>query len=295
MTRLIKPLVWFWSLALATTTAHGQGSFGASAEPASPQPPATDASPDSGAYPTSYVARPITLARGLLRADASVQHLRIRAVTPLGTASASTTAIRLGAGFGITGDIEAGLSTQAIANPLSIAQASWGGLTLSVDPEFEFGDIGFYGRYRLLRGQLELALEGGVNLPLQGAFAFWIAAPLRYTMGALALDTGLALGVQLPSGGTLLNVLLPLRPRFAVTPSIYAGLDTGLQLAMLDGDGWAVPLGLEAGYVLATSGNPLDLFVNFAFPLFLAKGADGVTTELWTLMVGARFHTLVGS
>ncbi len=279
--------------------AHAQDDLYPSSETSAPAtgpaPSAQSAEAPEGPYPSNYVERPIVLTRGMLRVDAAINHWRFQVSTAAGSVSANATEMRFGAGFGITDDIEAGISYQAIASPLALGMASTGGFRLQIDPTFDLGDIGAYGRYRLARGQLEAAVEAGVSLPIQTDFAFWVAAPIRYTMGALALDTGLALALFLPSGLTILNVLLPIRPRFALTPALYAGLDTGLQLQLLDGDGWSIPLGLETGYVLQVGGSPLDIFLNFSFLSFLSKESDGVQTSLWNLLIGIRFHTLTAS
>lgn len=238
-----------------------------------------------GTFPTARAERPLTLPGGMLRIDANLGVTRLS----LGLLSATSLRLSVGAGYGITDDIELGVSLPS--------------LNFQIDPEFKFG-VGnpeILGIFRFLSGDVELAGTVAVRIPIENdflAFRLGLAALLRFG-GNIRLDTGLFFELNVYTSGTPapdpnVGLYLPLRLSFSMTENIFFGVNTGFNVLDLTnaGDTIAVPLGLFVGYTIAPADTPVaDLSLGFLFPqFFTTTGQDNPFTDLWSIGINANIY-----
>jgi hypothetical protein len=224
--------------------------------------------------PLPLARRPLTLTRGTLRADAALSIAHLQASVLGLTAASTSVGLALGAGFGVTEDIEFG----ATVIPLTLA------------PAFDFQAPTFYGAYRFLTGDVEVGVQFALTLPINRDFALGAGVPVLFHLGQTArLDTGAFLGLTFgDSLGKALN--FPIAFTANLGPHLFVGARTGVLLPNFDR--FAMPLGVYVGCTLAAGGgaSPLaDLTAGFDFPRFVStSGADPIDTGLWTASVNGR-------
>ncbi len=259
----------------------------------------------AAAMPSAYVLRPLTLMAGQLRLDGgppdhgllnsgfrnSGRGFRVRHVDDL-PGDDTGVSLGLGAGYGITDEFEVGVFL----------------LPIRISPDFDFGNIEFYGRFTFLNeGSVMVAAQAGIGLPTGegdglGTF-FLLSDGLTLTLGvpvALRLNEGF----RIETGGemelilgnnTQIHIDVPAAFLFQLTDVMYLGPTTGL--LVVDGDELAIGAGVTAGFTILQNEAPLmDLVAALEFPYFLWTGGlfDSVNLDIFTLTFGARvFFTVL--
>jgi hypothetical protein len=214
-----------------------------------------------------YSTRPITLGQQTLRLDLAppdfalldsgeINEGRGLAFTRAGNGQ---TYFGIGAGlsYGVTDDVELG----ALLLPLLL------------HPQVRYGDAEAYGRFRLVSGRFELALQAGAQVPTNtyGGVAFGV--PMLARVGRSArIDFGPELEVMLPRarGGTYANLDVPFAVHWDLGQGGFFGLRSGVFLPQMHGNDTTVKFGLEGGPILA-DGN-VDLVFWLLFPEMFHPG-----------------------
>lgn len=243
-----------------------------------------EAAAQNQAYPLRVAQRPITLPERTLRIDAGFNAAYVDAcVTVLGRTScsgATATALNVGAGFGITPDLEVG----ALVLPLQLTS------------EFAFGNPSVYARYRFVRtDQIQVGADLRLVVPARSGSSFGVqlGVPVAfYVNETFQVQTGLYYSSSF-SDPLVHGLSVPAAFNLNLSDNLHLGLRTGIELPFRNpGEGLTLPLGLEVGYTLAQAGNrPLvDIAPYFNFPAFLTPGSSGdvVQSSLWTTGVNAR-------
>lgn len=179
--------------------------------------------------------------------------------------------LSLGAGYGITDELEVG--TQLL--PILIA------------PSGDFGDIEFYGRYALLKGDVNIGAQLTLAVPTNSRFGLGIGAPVLFRMGPVRIDTGAELEL-LFGNPTYVDLDLPVAVSIDVGDGFFVGLRSGFFVP--DFADVAVPLMVHAGYTLISGKAPfIDLVGSFGWSRFLWTGAgDNLDLNSVDLILGAR-------
>jgi hypothetical protein len=123
---------------------------------------ASDRTPPS-TMPVRAVDRPVTLLEDHFGLEPDLYVTRAGETAVVG--------IFLGAGYGVSNDMEVGLNLIR--------------LTLSEDPSSGIDAPSGYITYRLLDSQLELAVKGEVEVPVNDAIDFAASVPMRLHVGSL--------------------------------------------------------------------------------------------------------------
>jgi hypothetical protein len=192
------------------------------------------------------------------------------------TTVSDDTAMGVEAGYGITDQIEAGLSTG-----------------LGIDPEFEWSEsLGLYAMYLAL-DQAQLDVAARVDVPLSfvdGAdtfSGFVLGAPVRYlVMPQLAVYAGHGLLPIVTSDPSQVDLNLNVGVAFQAMPKLAVRLDTQPASIALSGDGNEtstygdfIPVSLLGLYAIS---NKIDLVVQVAFPSLEDAG------DLYAIGAGAN-------
>lgn len=244
------------------------------------------AAQNSGEYPLRVAGRPQTIPARTIRGDAQfLVNGASACVTVLGTtscASATSTNLNLGLGFGINHDLEVG----ATVAPLQLTE------------EFQYNNPSLYARYQFFHGgPLQVGAQLVGFIPVRSGSHFQLSAglPVWYNLGDLfQVRTGVFYDATF-SDPVSHSISIPLHFLYNFTDQVHGGLLTGVNLPLKDtGDRLTIPLGVEAGFVLANVNNRplLDLGANFVFPAFLTPGSSGdtVVTNFWQVGVTARYY-----
>ena len=182
-------------------------------------------------YPEEYVNRPLTLVRGMVEARAGIVYEKLAFTDPISGTSTSvdSTGLRVEAGYGVTDQVEAGLSTG-----------------LGIDPDFEWSkDLGLYGMFLAL-DQDKLDVAARVDVPLlfddcEGCDTFngfVVGAPVRYlVMDKLALYAGHGLLPIQTSDPSYVDLDLNIGVAFQAMPQLAVRLDTQPLSLAISGDG----------------------------------------------------------
>lgn len=224
-------------------------------------------------YPLVYGQRPIVLTEGLSQIEAAF------------------TAIKFDNPF--VDDVFLSLNASYDYGILENLTAGVLAVPLALSPEADYGNPRVYGRYRLLSGAFDLGVNLGITLPIQSGSDLGIDVGVlaRFFLNkATYLNAGIYLGISF-ADGTPLSLSIPVELAISFTRNIFFSVDTGFNIANLDGDSFAIPLGVGLGYTLegATGGPMLDLYLKFGFPTAITDaGAFEVMT--WQAMLGGRFY-----
>ncbi len=266
-----------------------QGQYGAPQQPPPNQYGQVQApEPVSNQVARQYTQRGITLPKMTLRGTLGFYVLR------LSIAGLSSTAVGadIGGGFGITDDLEVGVDRQRMINENT--GIATGLLPLQFSPDFAFGNLQVYGRYRFLNTEtVQLGADLEVSVPTRSGrvFGVGIGVPVRFNFGSLALDLFPRFVIGFASGNTDTALSMPINFSFGIGEAMYAGLITGFTT---DFDGVSVPLGVRFGYTLELAGGAgkLDLEPALVFPSAIVSGNGSTDTffELFQINVNARFH-----
>ncbi|MEM1414750.1 MAG: hypothetical protein AAGH15_07610 [Myxococcota bacterium] len=228
-------------------------------------------------YPTAYVQRPLTIGARRIHVNGFLHVFR-----PFDGADPAS-GFNIGGSFGITDDLEVGVSAERMGTDRGrwiLGSLFRGAFPLQFTQDFDYGDIPLFARFRLIDGDLELALEASVLIPTQTDFGFAFGVPIRVHLGdALSLDTGAELAVWFVdvSPGvdeTQVNLEVPARFALQFTEELYLGLNTGFRT--IDFDLHSIPFGIEVGFTIMAGSVPLDLVGAFQWPdfLFFGEGVD---------------------
>lgn len=262
------------------------------------QAPPDDYELPSEGYPTNFTQRPITLPAMTIKADLAFAVVHLPAPLDNGFL------LNLGGAFGILDDLEVGISgdRQGLNNGILFGPtggiAANGLVPLILAPDFDFGDIYLYGRYRFLNtDSFQMGVELGFNIPTATEFGLVVAAPFRLSLGDMfSIDGGLEFLTIFTDDATV-ALRATIQPRIAPVDFLYFGVDLGIGFGFTNTKTIAIPLGFEAGYVIDLDTVKIDAYLNFSFPVLYgsfdtgAGGREGDSvTEIWQLVVGARAY-----
>lgn len=235
--------------------------------------PAIDAAPaaSGGRYPVKYAARPLTLSAMTLRAEGDI--LFPKTISLFGGGSEFGVALGVGAAFGVTNELEVGVTI----------------LPLTLAPDAAFGDIPLYGRFAFLKGNFELGAQLGLTIPTSTKFGLEPGLVGTLHAGNGRLDFGVLLGLRF-SDPLYKQLNIPLVGSWNFSDNFFGQIRTGIQLP--DFDALNVPLGLGAFYTIAKGDVPmLDVGATFDWPFYLnSEAADTLTFDVFTIGLSARFH-----
>lgn len=256
-------------------------------------PAATEApSSGGGKNPTAYAKRGLTMEKGTVRVDFSNAGFGITdspGIIALGGGSRGlnlgyngsdfSVALGLGASVAIIDNLEAGFLL----------------VPLSLSPATDFGNMGFYGRYRFISGSFELGGQVALTIPTSGGFGMSFGLPALIRLSdTMRLDTGVVLNLTLDPG-TAVGLGVPLLLAFQISDPFWFGIRTGLNLGNFDavGDTISVPLGVAAGYSVAMSGTAslLDITGEFTWTQFINSGhPDTIVPDNFAIILGAALY-----
>jgi len=265
-------------------------------------------------YPKAIASRPLTMEPFMIRGSFIVHVKRAASDRETGMlASKPLVAIDLGWAFGVRENLEVGVSGHRIGSPS--ANAGQALFPIVVSPEGGFGDMPLYVRYSFLqRDYLEMAGDLVLLLPTGTNLALTLGLPMRIRARApVTVDTGAQVVVL--SNGAGLNVDLPVKATYSVTPSGFLFGESGFSFQNLarnvtggsfdDGslafpvarNQVLVPLIIGGGYSHVLKNIVmLDVFAQVGWNPFVylnpPTGIDVVpVADSWVLAVGVVIHT----
>jgi hypothetical protein len=261
--------------------------------------PAWAQGPGAEGLPQAMSERGLVLAPGVLRGDFAprdfgllfggigglsltqdIPGFRVGRVAVGGGGNFDTDITRLtlgaGAALGVMEDLEVG----AMLLPVYLA------------PDGDFGDIEAYGRYRFLKGDVEVGAQVTVAFPTSTHFGLGFGAPVLFHLGRMRIDTGLELELIF-TDPTVVDIDIPAAFTFDLGDGLFAGARTGLYVP--DFDDVAIPLWGFVGYTLISGNAPfIDLVATFGWPRFIWTGVgDSVEIDTFDMVLGARFFFTV--
>lgn len=215
--------------------------------------------------PDRYQARPLTLPRSVLRPDLGLRFTS-EYEPPPSDRRHNTLDFWLGLGAGLTPDFELG----ALIAPLRLA------------PRFDYLNPEIYVRYRFVRGQAEVGVEGRVELPVDSRGSATIGLPLLIHAGdVVRLDFGAFLQTDFMDE---LVLHFPFALAIQASMPVFFGFETGASVWLEPDRNAVVPLGFFLGYTIIGRGDPaVDIRVGFRLP-DVERGFD-----LWEATLGFTF------
>ena len=265
-------------------------------------------------YPKAYASRPLTMNKFMIRATFSVDTKRAIIDRDTGAQeSRPLVSIDLGAAFSIFDNLEVGISNYRLGS--TPANAAQGIFPIVVSPIGGFGDMPLYVRYSFLRkAYVEMAADFVLLVPSWTNLSATFGLPIRIrARRPLTVDTGTELVIL--SNGAGLNVELPVKATFNITPAGFIFGDSGFSFQNLarnlTGGSYFdtslafpvarnqvfVPLGVGGGYTHVVKNLVMiDVFARFGWnPFVYLNPPSGVNTlpatDSWVLSVGAIIHT----
>jgi hypothetical protein len=244
-------------------------------------------------YPKSYSPRPLTLQKGMIRANGIF--------TIWDDGVDIVYGMTLGGSLGVTDDLELGINNYRVGSSL---QQKYEGLVAVVfAPDAGFGDIPVYGRYRFVhREKLDFAGDLIFVLPSNTAFALEGAFPLRVKPNdRLSIDTGTEVRGTFGSSKRA-DIRIPAIVNYNFSDRAFISGETGVWLVNLgkgfdtataDSEGVDIPIGFRAGGTWKKENKYLiDLFAGFAFPALIEAGTSRKTVDfgIWDIFVGVAYH-----
>lgn len=134
------------------------------------------------------------------------------------------------------------------------------------DPNAGFGDMPIWATYQLTDDRVQLGLRAAFYLPTQTDFQMQFGLPILARLGGLRLESGVFVHITFDQEYTFSEVFVPARIGFQITPEIFAGARTGLNMGFVDGETFfAMPLYGFAGYTMSTDIGPIDFGLQFGF------------------------------
>lgn len=221
---------------------------------------------------------------GAVGADGGITYTKYPTIDlgPLGgEINLDTVQLTVGAAYGITPELEAGLLLPVL---LSAGDAE----------DFDkLSSIPLFATYAVDMGNFDVGGRVTLNLPVADSAQMGVTPgiPALFRFGNSRLDTGIFIPLVFPDEGDMQKTLsIPVRFSQSVTPKIFLGVETGLILPDIKTDNGAVPLSIFGGYTLLAGGNVIDLGASVGFPSFfsLAEGAENPITDIMQISVGAN-------
>ena len=245
-------------------------------------------------YPKSYSVRPLTMQKGMIRANGIFDFWDDGVDTVFG--------MTLGASIGVTDDLELGINNYRIGS--SLQQRYEGLIPVIFTPSAGFGNMPLYGRYRFVkREKLDFAGDLIFVLPTDTAFALEVALPFRIKPNdRLSVDTGVEVRGTFGSSKRA-DIRIPAIVNYNISDRAFIAGETGVQFVNLgkgfntapaDSQGVAIPIGFRAGGTWKKADKHLiDLFAGFAFPELFEFGTSRSTVDfgIWDIFVGVAFYT----
>ncbi len=245
-------------------------------------------------YPKSYSVRPLTMQKGMIRANGIFDFWDDGVDTVFG--------MTLGASIGVTDDLELGINNYRIGS--SLQQRYEGLIPVIFTPSAGFGNMPLYGRYRFVkREKLDFAGDLIFVLPTDTAFALEVALPFRIKPNdRLSVDTGVEVRGTFGSAKRA-DIRIPAIVNYNISDRAFIAGETGVQFVNLgkgfntapaDSQGVAIPIGFRAGGTWKKADKHLiDLFAGFAFPELFEFGTSRSTVDfgIWDIFVGVAFYT----
>ena len=245
-------------------------------------------------YPKSYSVRPLTMQKGMIRANGIFDFWDDGVDTVFG--------MTLGASISVTDDLELGINNYRIGS--SLQQRYEGLIPVTFTPSAGFGNMPLYGRYRFVkREKLDFAGDLIFVLPTDTPFALEMALPLRIKPNdRLSVDTGVEVRGTFGSAKHA-DIRIPAIVNYNFSGRAFISGETGVQFVNLgkdfntapaDSQGVAIPIGFRAGGTWKKEDKHLiDLFAGFAFPELIEAGTSRSTVDfgIWDIFVGVAFYT----
>ena len=245
-------------------------------------------------YPKSYSVRPLTMQKGMVRANGIFTVWDDGVDTVFG--------MTLGGSIGVLDDLELGINNYRIGS--SVQQRYEALIPVIFAPSAGFGNMPLYGRYRFVhREKLDFAGDLIFVLPVDTAFALEVALPFRITPNdRLSVDTGLEVRGTFGSAKRA-DIRIPAIVNYNFSDRAFIAGETGAQFVNLgkgfntapdDIQGVAIPIGFRAGGTWKKVDKHLiDLFAGFAFPQLFEVGTSRSTVDfgIWDIFVGVAFYT----
>lgn len=245
-------------------------------------------------YPKSYSVRPLTMQKGMIRANGIFDFWDDGVDTVFG--------MTLGASIGVTDDLELGINNYRIGS--SLQQRYEGLIPVIFTPSAGFGNMPLYGRYRFVkRERLDFAGDLIFVLPTDTAFALEVALPFRIKPNdRLSVDTGIEVRGTFGSSKRA-DIRIPAIVNYNISDRAFIAGETGVQFVNLgkgfntapaDTQGVAIPIGFRAGGTWKKEDkHVIDLFAGFAFPELFEFGTSRSTVDfgIWDIFVGVAFYT----
>lgn len=303
MTRLDIRYAWLLSgaLTLLPRTVFAQDDVTSEAPPeggsaaVQGDSPVADAGDESAwTYPKSYSVRPLTLQKGMIRANGIF--------TVWDDGVDLVYGMTLGGSIGVMDDLELGINNYRIGS--SLQQRYEGLIPVIFAPNAGFGNMPLYGRYRFLqREKLDFAGDLIFVLPTDTAFALEGALPLRIKPNdRLSVDTGVEVRGTFGSAKRA-DIRIPAIVNYNFSDRAFIAVETGVwfvnlgknfDTATADSEGIDIPIGFRAGGTWKKEDKHLiDLFAGFAFPALIEAGTTRKTIDpgIWDIFVGVAFNT----
>jgi len=245
-------------------------------------------------YPKSYSVRPLTMQKGMVRANG------ISTVWDDGVDT--NVGLTLGGSVAVTDDLELGINNYRVGSSL---QDNYEGLVaVTFAPSPGFGDIPVYGRYRFLhRDKLDFAGDLIFIIPVDTTFALQADLPFRIMPNdRLSIDTGIEVRGTFGSGSRA-DIRIPAIVNYNFSDRAFIAGETGVQFINLgksygtapnDSKGVAIPVGFRAGGTWKKPDKQIiDLFAGFSFPTLIEAGTSRSTIDfgIWDIFVGVAFNT----
>lgn len=244
--------------------------------------------------PFAYAQRGLTLKQGQIRIDAGPpdfalldsgfrnQGRSLLRIQPREFSVTRETFINFGFGgaYGILDELEVGTLF----------------LPVQLSPSFEYLDMEFYGRWKFLTGNFELAAQAAISLPTNTVagntdFGLIVGAPAILRLSeSMRLDVGIELEMIL-GDSNIVNLDIPAAFQFQIGEAFFVGPKAGIFFADFS-DIW-IGIGGVGGFTIATDkGTPMiDILVEIYWPTFFASGPapiDAVNLDQVDIVFGAR-------
>jgi hypothetical protein len=222
--------------------------------------------------PLSYTERPLTLPKMILAPE-----LALAVSRELGTGDVGF-GMEVAARFGIIDDFE----VNAVVAPVEFA------------PHVAYTGPKFGATFRFLKDEFEMGARLNVtiithgsladakpNLLAEGGVIFEPGVPMLLHIGKVArLDTGVYVPIQASSsdsGGGGAGLRIPVAFAYDIIEPLHVGANTAFGILNFKDPGKSIyiPLGLFAGYAIATEKGPLlDIDPFFRWPYFATPGSS---------------------
>lgn len=166
-----------------------------------------------------------------------------------------------------------------------------------------YGDASFYGRFRFISGDFEMAAQATVVLPTDDYFQFAGGLPMKVHIGDQAhLNFGVLLNFGVDDRGPddRIDVLFTVPMEFAlnVSKQFFFGFASGVTFVDYDLDddddsGFRIPSSAFLGYTAAVGRSTyIDFALDFGFPTWVTfgNGDAEVSFRYWQTTFGANIY-----